>query len=106
MTYVLLFVAVVSGVCGTLCAKASDGFRRPRATVAFLVTYGFALFLLAVLMERLPLGVLYAVWGGTAAALLAAIDRIWLGHRLHWTGWAGLTFVALGAVTIHLGGPT
>ena len=30
MTYALLGVAVVSGVTGTLCAKASDGFRRPR----------------------------------------------------------------------------
>jgi small multidrug resistance pump len=105
MTYALLVVAVVSGVTGTLCAKASEGFRRPRATVAFLVTYGFALFLLTVLMERLPLGVLYAIWGGAAAALLVAIDRFWLGHRLHWTGWTGLALVALGAVTIHMGGP-
>lgn len=105
MTYALLGVAVVSGVTGTLCAKASDGFRRPRATLAFLVTYGLALFLLAVLMERLPLGVLYALWGGTAAALLAAIDRFWLGQRMHWTGYLGLALVALGVVTIHLGQP-
>jgi len=106
MTYALLGVAVVSGVTGTLCAKASDDFRRPRATLAFLVTYGLALFLLAVLMERLPLGVLYALWGGTAAALLAAIDRFWLGQRMHWTGYLGLALVALGTVTIHLGQPT
>jgi multidrug transporter EmrE-like cation transporter len=64
MTYVLLDVAVVNGVAGTLFAKASDCFRRPLASAGFLVTYGFALFLLTVLMERLPLGALYAIWGG------------------------------------------
>ena len=48
---------------------------------------------------------LYALWGGTAAALLAAIDRFWLGERMHWTGDLGLALVALGMVTIHLGQP-
>ena len=97
MTYVLLVVAVASGVSGTLCAKASDGFRRPRPTVAFLVTYGFALFLLMVLMERLPLGVLYALWGGARPRSSPPIDRFWFGQRLKWTGWAGLALVALGS---------
>lgn len=49
-----------------------------------------------VLMERLPLGVLYAIWGGTAAALLAAIDWFWRGQRMHWTGYLRLALVALG----------
>jgi hypothetical protein len=38
MTYVLLGVAVLSGVTGTLFAKAaSEGFRRLRPTLAFMV---------------------------------------------------------------------
>jgi multidrug transporter EmrE-like cation transporter len=39
-------------------------------------------------------------------ALLAAIDRLWLGQRMHWTSCLGLAMVALGTVTIHLDGPT
>ncbi len=105
MTYALLGVAVVSGVAGTLFAKASAGFRRPLASVGFVLTYGFALFLLAVLMERLPLGVLYAIWGGAAAALLAVTDRLWCGHRMHWATYLGMALVVAGTVAIHLGEP-
>lgn len=105
MTYALLGVAVASGVAGTLFAKASEGFRRPLRVLGFLITYGFALFLLAVLMQLLPLGVLYAIWGGAAAALLAAIDRFWFGQRMHWSTYLGLCLVVAGTVAIHLGNP-
>src|SRR5699024_928020 len=52
MAYVLLFFAIIAEVAGTSLLKSTEGFSRLWPTVACLVAYFAAFFLLAVAVER------------------------------------------------------
>jgi quaternary ammonium compound-resistance protein SugE len=63
-------VLVVSGALEAVWATAlaaSDGFRRPRATILFGVSLVLSMMGLAWAMTGLPAGTSYAVWVGIGA---------------------------------------
>ncbi|MGO1948031.1 MAG: DMT family transporter [Mycobacteriaceae bacterium] len=74
MTYILLATTITCGVAGTLFTRASRGLTRWGYAVGAVFSYGAATVLLARLVENLPLGIVYAVWTGSAAVILLAID--------------------------------
>jgi len=97
---VLLFVlAIGSGASGTILTRASDGFRRPGYSLGAIAAYGVATVVLALLLQRLPVGIVYAVWTGSAAVVLLAIDRIAFQVR---TSGAQLVGVAITIVGVAL----
>ncbi|WP_068423938.1 DMT family transporter [Janibacter terrae] len=65
-------VLVVSGVLEAVWAtalSASQGFRRPGATLLFVVSLAASMAGLAWAMTTIPTGTAYAVWVGIGAAL-------------------------------------
>lgn len=67
--------AIGSGVAGTLFTRASAGFRRWGYAVGAIAAYTVATFMMALLLQRLPVGIVYAVWTGAAAVVLLLVDR-------------------------------
>lgn len=107
MVYALLVTAVLSGVAGStslksMSPKMSAGFRRPWPVVGTVAGYGIATVALGLLMEYLPVGVIYAVWGGGAAVALTVVGRFVFGERLTATRLAGITLIVGGAVLLNL----
>lgn len=102
--YVLLGVAVLSGVLGSTSLKLSEGFRRLWPVVGTVVGYGIATVALGLLMERLPIGVIHAVWGGGAAVLLTVVGRVVFGERITPTRLAGVAMIVGGVVLLNLTG--
>ena len=73
-------VLVLSGAMEALWATAlaaSDRFRRPRATLLFVVSLALSMAGLAWAMTALPAGTAYAVWVGIGAVgtVLLAVAR-------------------------------
>lgn len=67
--------AIGSGVTGTLFTRASEGFRRWGYAAGSIAAYTVATIMMALLLQRLPVGIVYAVWTGAAAVVLLLVDR-------------------------------
>lgn len=74
MSFVLSALAIASGICGTLLTRASDGFTRWGYGLASITSYMVATVLLAWLVQRFPVGVVYVLWAGAATVILLTID--------------------------------
>ena len=66
--FVLLGVAIVAEVAGAICLTASDGLTVPLPTFVTVVGYLIAFSLLVKILQDLPLGLVYGIWGGVGSA--------------------------------------
>ncbi len=100
----LLALAIVAEVAGTLALRASDGFSRPLPSVVVVLGYGLAFWLLALVLRELPVGFVYAVWAGAGTALVAGIGIVAFGEPATALRLASLALVILGVVGLNLAG--
>jgi multidrug transporter EmrE-like cation transporter len=80
--WLLLAVAVMSEVAGTIALRSSDGFTRPLPVGIVIVGYGFAFYLLSLITRHLPLSTIYAVWSGAGISLIALIGFVVLQESM------------------------
>lgn len=92
--------AIASGVTGTLTTRASDGFRKVGFSIAAVCAYGVATVMMAFLLQRLPVGIVYAIWTGSAAVVLLVIDRFAFGVRTTKAQLLGMALTLLGVVLL------
>jgi small multidrug resistance pump len=98
---VILFLAILGEVVGTVALKASDGFARLGPSVV-VVGYGLSFYLLALALKQIPLGVPYAIWSGlgTAGAVVAGI-LLWR-ESLNLAGVVGILLIIAGVVLLNV----
>jgi len=101
MAWFYLGLAVVVEVIATTALKYSEGFSRPIPTAIVVVGYSLAFFLLAKIVQSLPLSVTYAVWSGAGVALVTLVGWIFLGQKLDFAAMLGIALIIAGVVVIQ-----
>ncbi len=101
---VLLGLAIVVEVAATAALPRTAGFTNPAWTAAVLAGYGLSIWLLAKVVDTLPVSVTYAVWSGAGTALVAALGVFVLGEHLDAVKLTGLAAIVVGVVLINLQG--
>jgi small multidrug resistance pump len=101
MAWFYLGLAVVVEVISTTALKFSEGFSRPFPTAIVVIGYGLAFFLLARIVQLLPLSVTYAVWSGAGVALATLVGWIFLGRKLDLAALLGIALSVAGVVVIQ-----
>ncbi len=98
----ILLLAILSEVVGTVALKASEGFARLGPTVLVVVGYGLTFYFLGLALKQIPLGVAYAIWSGlgTAGAVLAGV-LLWR-ESLNLAGVVGIALIVVGVVVLNL----
>ena len=97
----ILVLAILSEVVGTVALKASEGFTRLGPNALVVVGYGLTFYLLAQALRQIPLGVAYAIWSGlgTAGAVVAGIV-LWR-ESLNLTGVIGILLIIAGVILLN-----
>ncbi len=103
-TWAVLAVAIAAEVAATSLLQQSRQFTRPLPTLASLLLYAFAFYLLSHAMRTLPVGVVYAVWSGLGVVLITAVGWIGFGQALGWPVLLGLAMILGGVVLVNLSG--
>jgi small multidrug resistance pump len=80
MPALLLAIAIVAEVGGTVALKYTDGFTRLAPSAAVVAGYGLSFWMLALVLRDLPIGLTYAVWAAAGTALIAAIGIVAFGE--------------------------
>lgn len=102
--YVLLGVAILGEVAGTISLKLSEGFTRLTPSIMVVLGYLVAFVALAqVLKNGLPIGVAYGIWAAAGVALVALIGAVFLGESLSPMMIIGLVLVVAGVLLLELG---
>ncbi|NGY03800.1 DMT family transporter [Solimonas terrae] len=100
--WVLMIFAIGSEIAGTSFLKLANGFERPWAWLGVGGGFGIALFLLSVLLEKMDVSVVYAIWSGAAIALIAVVGVVVFHEQMSWTRAAGLLATVIGIVLLQL----
>lgn len=105
MVLLLLAMAIVAEVAGTIGLRLSDGFSKLVPSVVVVVGYLTAIVLLSEVLRRgMAVGVAYAIWAAVGVALVALIGAAFLDEPLTWVQVAGLVAVIGGVVALEAGG--
>lgn len=103
LAWLLVAVSVVAEVIGTVALKYSDGFSRVVPSGAAAACYALAIWLMAVAMRHLDMGITYAVWAASGTAATALVGIMFFGEQAGSIKMLGLVFVVGGVVMLNLG---
>lgn len=102
--WLLIAVSVIAEVVGTVALKHSDGFSKLFPSGAAVACYAFAIWLMAVAMRQLEMGITYAVWAASGTAATALVGIAFYGEQMGYIKALGLVCVVAGVVMLNLGG--
>src|SRR5699024_12015696 len=102
MAYLLLALAIVAEIIGATMLKKSNGFSSKLPIVGIVLGYGFAFYLLSLVLLEFPLGFTYAVWCGLGTVLTVVVG-IWLfKEKVNKKGVLGMCILILEIVLLIL----
>ncbi len=102
MAWLYLSIAILAEVAGTVALKYTQGFTKPLPLLVVIFGYGLAFFLLAKVVQTLPLAITYAIWSGAGIALVGVIGWLALGQKLDVAALVGIGLIILGVVVINV----
>jgi small multidrug resistance pump len=102
MHYVYLLLAIVAEVIATSALKSAEGFTKLVPTLLVAAGYGVAFFLLSLIVQTMPLGVVYAVWSGAGVVLVALVGAVWFKQVPDAPAVVGLALIVAGLVVVNL----
>ena len=102
MHHVYLGLAILAEVVATSALKASDSFTRPWPTVIVIVGYIVSFYLLTLCLDKIPIGVAYAIWSGVGIVLIGLSGAVFYKEMPdRWT-LLGMGLIISGVVVINL----
>ena len=103
-TYALLLAAIAIEVVATTALKASDGMSKLVPSVIVIVGYVVSFYMVAVILKRMDLGVVYATWSALGTAAIAIIGVVIYDDAMTIWRAAGLIMIIAGVMLLNLSG--
>ncbi|MFY9996365.1 MAG: EmrE family multidrug efflux SMR transporter [Leclercia sp.] len=100
--YFFLAGAIVAEVIGTTSMKYSEGFTRLWPSLATIVCYCIAFWLLSQTLSTIPTGIAYAIWSGAGIVLISLAGWLISGQKLDLPAIAGMILICAGVLVINI----
>ncbi len=100
--YLYLGIAILGETIATSTLKSTQGLTRLWPTVVVAVGYAVAFYLLSVIVQTLPVGIVYAIWSGAGIVLVTVAGCLWLRQTLDIPALIGIGLILLGVLVINL----
>ncbi len=104
ISWILLVIAIVLEVSGTISMKLSDGFTKLGPVIAMFIFYGLGLSLLALALKKIDVSVAYAVWSGLGTAIIAVVGILWFKEPATVVKIFSLILIIMGVIGLNLNG--
>ncbi len=102
--WALLVAAIGIEVAATAALPRTAGFHDPGWSAAVVLGYASSIWLLTVVVERMPVSVAYAVWAGLGTAGIAVVGYLFLGESLDWVKAGAIGLIITGVVVLNATG--
>lgn len=80
--WLILSLAILLEVCGTVCLKLSHGFSRLLPSIGVVCFYLGSFAVIAQSLKTLEVGIVYAIWAGVGTALIAVVGILAFGESV------------------------
>ena len=104
MPWVLLGIAILAEIVGTLSLKASDGLSKLWPSIGVLAGYVTAFTLMAMSLKKLDVGITYAIWSGVGIVGAAIGGYVFFDQQLSKMTIIGMVIIIVGVVIMNLSG--
>ncbi len=104
MPAILLTIAILAEVAGTVALKYTDGFTNLGPSALVVAGYGLSFWMLALVLRDLPIGLTYAVWAAVGTALIAAIGIVAFGEPATTMKLLSLALIIAGTIGLNVAG--
>jgi small multidrug resistance pump len=104
MPAILLTIAILAEVAGTVALKYTDGFTNLGPSALVVAGYGLSFWMLALVLRDLPIGLTYAVWAAVGTALIAAIGIFAFGEPATTLKLLSLALIIAGTIGLNVAG--
>ena len=98
----LLSLAILLELSGTICLKLSHGFTRLLPSVGVIFFYLGSFTLMAQSLKTLEVGIVYAIWAGVGTALIAVVGVLAFGESVTAFKVFGLLMIIGGTFLLRL----
>ena len=99
--YFFLLMAIGLEVLGTILLPLSEGFTKLVPSTIIIISYIISLYLLTIVLERLPLPVVYSTWAGLGVFSIAIMSCLFYGQALNWASISGLFLIVIGVTIVN-----
>jgi small multidrug resistance pump len=100
--YLALALAIAAEVAGTTALKLSDGFANLLPSLGVAVGYLASFYFLGVVLEELPVGLVYATWAAVGVVGTVGVGLVVFDESLDVAGVAGIVLVVAGVVVLNV----
>jgi small multidrug resistance pump len=100
--FTVLLAAIGVEVGATSLLPRTRGFHDLPWSVGVVAGYAVSIWLLALVIGRIPVSVAYAVWSGLGTASIAVVGAVLLGERLDAVKVSALLLIIVGVVVLNL----
>jgi small multidrug resistance pump len=100
--YVYLAIAILAETISTSTLKSTEGLTRPGPVVVVAIGYAIAFYLLSVIVQTIPIGIVYAIWSGVGILLVTLVGYFWQKQILDWPALLGIALIIAGVATVNL----
>ena len=100
--YLSLLAAILFEVCGTLLLPASQNFTDTKATITLLLFYGVSFYFLSIVVNFIPIAIMYATWSGLGIFTLALVSYFVFNQTLNILSIIGLALIIIGVVLVNI----
>ncbi|MFA6180148.1 MAG: multidrug efflux SMR transporter [Candidatus Methylopumilus sp.] len=102
VAWLLLAASILSEVVGTVALKHSNGFANLLPTTCAAASFLIAIWLMSLSLKHIEMGITYAVWAGSATAILAMVGIALYGESLSVFKMVGMVMVVGGVIVLNL----
>ena len=99
--YFFMFVAIFFEVTGTLLLPSTQNFTKLIPTSILAICYLSAFYLLAFVVDKLPIAIVYATWSGLGVFTIAILGYIFFKQNLSWQAILGLFLIVIGVILVN-----
>lgn len=100
--YIYLFLAIVCELFGTSFLQSTQRFTRPAPTLLVILGVGLSFYFLSKAVEKIPIGIAYAIWSGVGIVFLSAIGAFVFDQIPDLPAIIGIICIVAGVVIINL----
>lgn len=99
---ILLVIAILAEVSGTLALQASQQFTRPLPSAFVVASYALSFYFMSLTLRYMPVGIVYAIWSGVGIVSITLLSWVIWGQKLDLAALLGIALVIAGVVVINL----
>lgn len=100
--YLLLGAAILAELVGTSALNASEGFTRPLPILGVVVGYALSFYLLSLVLEELPVGLVYGTWSAVGIVGITVIGVVVFDEGVDAAGVLGIGLLVAGVYVLNV----